>query len=184
MTGLLTTLIFSLALTTNRARTVVEPGAQNATTPENSRTGVVLVKLSAPIYPPAARTAHISGDVDLMLIVRQDGSVESVAVVSGPPMLTAAAVDSAQHTQFECRKCSVAENPYRLVYTFQIKYSDSCMPTGNSSKHDDQEQPSPRITDAEHRVTTTAESVCTYDPASDFKKSRSLKCLYLWRCGS
>lgn len=121
MTGFLTTLIFSLALTTIWPRTVVESTTQNPATPKNSQTGVILVKLSAPIYPPAARTARISGDVDLMLIVRQDGSVGSVAVVSGSPMLTAAAVGSAQHTQFECRKCSEAENRYRLVYTFQIE---------------------------------------------------------------
>jgi hypothetical protein len=122
--------------------------------------------------------------VDLMLVVRQDGSIESAVVVSGPPMLQPAALDSARHTLFECRKCSDAENSYRLVYTFQVEDVDSCMPTDDKSKHDDEGQAYPRISDAEHRVTTTAYLICNIDPASDFRKSRSLKCLYLWRCGS
>jgi len=175
MNGFVTTLIFFLASSiTVRAQTFAD----------DSRTGVVLVKLSAPIYPPAARAAHITGDVDLILTVRQDGSIESAVAASGPPMLKPAALDSAQHTQFECRKCSGAENPYRLVYTFKIEDDGSCMPTANKSKQDSQDQTYPQIADAEHRVTTTAQVICISDPASDFKKSRSLKCLYLWRCGS
>ena len=48
--------------------------------------------------------------------------------VSGHPLLRAAALDSAQHAQFECRKCSEATTSYRLAYTFQIEGDCSCVP--------------------------------------------------------
>jgi protein TonB len=41
-----------------------------------------------PTYPPLARQAGISGDVELKLEIRKDGSVQSATVVSGHPMLT------------------------------------------------------------------------------------------------
>jgi hypothetical protein len=44
---------------------------------------VVLSRLSSPMYPPLARQARISGDVDLVLRIRQDGIIESAEVVSG-----------------------------------------------------------------------------------------------------
>jgi TonB family protein len=66
---------------------------------------VLLSKLSPPIYPPLARQARISGDVDLELRIRQDGSIESAQAVSGHPMLKEAALDSAKKSEFECRSC-------------------------------------------------------------------------------
>lgn len=180
MTGLLISLIFSLALSTLLPCTVVR-FAQNAADSDNSLTGVALVKLSMPIYPSEARAARIAGDVDLMLTVRPDGSVESVEVVSGSPLLSPAALDSVKHTQFECRKCSEAKNSFRLVYTFKIEDTGTCGPVDNNMKPNDRDQTYPHIADAKNRVTTSSVIVCLVDP---FRRSRSLKCLYLWRCGS
>ena len=160
-----------------------ESATQNIVAPDSQPTGVVLIKLSAPVYPPVARQAHITGDVDLMLSIRQDGSIESAVVVSGPPMLRSVALDSAQHAQFECRTCSEAINSYRLVYTFQIDGDCSCIPKESNSNHDEPDHTYPLIAEAEHRVTVTAQIICTCDPASDFRKRRSIRCLYLWRCG-
>lgn len=156
---------------------------QDRVAPDSQEAGVVLITLPTPIYPSVAKQAHITGDVDLMLTVRQDGSIESAEVVSGPPMLTSVALDSARHAQFECRKCSGAINSYRLVYTFQIIEGDcGCEPRkGNSA---DNEPANSKVAEAEHRVTIITENVCICDPASDFRTRRSPKCLYLWRCGS
>jgi len=44
---------------------------------------VVLTKLSPPVYPPIALTAAMQGEVELIVNVRMDGSVESATVVSG-----------------------------------------------------------------------------------------------------
>jgi TonB family protein len=172
---------FSLVLTAVLSGAARKAMAQNVANSDSPQTGVALVDVSYPIYPPVARQAHITGDVDVTIAVRKDGSVESAQVVSGPLLLRPAALDSVQRSRFECRNCGDAINNYRLVYTFKIEGDCSCDPTdGNSNQ---QNQPHPEITEAQHRVTVTAHITCTCDPASDFKKRRSLKCLYLWRCG-
>jgi TonB family protein len=81
-------------------------------------TGVVLTQLSPPIYPPLARQARIMGDVKIQVGIRQDGSVASAEVISGHPMLKQAALESAQKSAFECRRCGEAVTSFPMTYTF------------------------------------------------------------------
>src|ERR1700747_1591768 len=157
MSGCLATLIFSYALT-RLPCAAVESQAQNLANLNSSQTGVVVVKLVAPMYPPVARAARIVGDVDLRLSIRQDGSIESAAAFSGHPLLRDAALDSAQHALFECRKCSEATTSYRLVYTFQIEGDCSCWPVDSRPNPSEPDQSYPPITDATNRVTVTAQT--------------------------
>jgi len=69
---------------------------------------VVLAKLSRPVYPLLARRTWVRGDVNLLLQIRRDGSVESAVIVSGHHLLQQAALESAQQSQFECRGCTEA----------------------------------------------------------------------------
>jgi TonB family protein len=182
MSRFLTTLMFCLVFAAVLLGAARKAMSQNVANSDSPQTGVALVNVSYPIYPPVAREAHITGDVEVMIGVRKDGSVESAIVASGPPLLRPAALDSVQRSRFECRNCNEEINNCRLVYTFKIEGDCSCDPRdGNSNQRD---QPYSQITEAQHRVTVTAHTICTCDPASDFKKRRSLKCLYLWRCGS
>jgi TonB family protein len=105
-------LALSLALTS-----FVPALAQDATTTIEPRTGVVLVKLSPLRYPPLARQARISGDVQVSIRVRPDGTVASAEALSGHPILSPAAVDNAKKSEFECRGCT-SETEYVLTYTF------------------------------------------------------------------
>jgi TonB family protein len=82
-----------------------------------AQTGVVLVKLSPPVYPPLARQARIAGDVEVNVHVRADGTVASVELWSGHPMLAPAAVESAKNSEYECRGCT-GETESILTYTF------------------------------------------------------------------
>ena len=50
-----------------------------------------LVKRIIPQYPPIARLARISGTVELLVLIGQDGRVKSAEVLSGNPMLAASA---------------------------------------------------------------------------------------------
>ena len=59
--------------------------AQNLTTPR-----VIVDKLSSPKYPPLALQARIAGSVELDIAVRPDGSVESVILSAGHPILVPA----------------------------------------------------------------------------------------------
>ena len=65
------------------------------------KTTVTVSRLSPPIYPKLALQARIATTVVLDVTVRPDGSVDSVALVSGHPMLNGAAMESAQKTKFE-----------------------------------------------------------------------------------
>ena len=48
-------------------------------------TGVVLTKLSPPVYPALARQTRIVRDVKVRVSIRNDGGLESAEVVDGHP---------------------------------------------------------------------------------------------------
>ena len=54
----------------------------------------LLLKQVPPVYPPKARAAGIEGKVVLKAIIRQDGNMGGLRVVSGNPALVAAAMDA------------------------------------------------------------------------------------------
>lgn len=154
--------------------------AKDSASTDTPQTGVVLVKLSPPVYPPMAHQARIAGDVKLYVHVRKDGSVESAELYSGHPMLAQAALESARKSQFECRGCDGVTS-YPLTYTFAI--GDECH---NSPDCTVVGQRPPNIQQSPSRVVITVDPLCTCDPAVRITriKWRSAKCLYLWRCNS
>jgi TonB family protein len=147
-----------------------------------AQSGVVLANLSRPVYPLLARRTWVSGDVNLLLQIRRDGSVESAVIVSGHPLLQQAALESAQQSQFECRGCTEAVIPYSLVYTFQL-FGKDCHATTNgpSSNVEKDAKPRAQVSQSQNHVSVLdeggiCEGVFTH-------KVRSAKCLYLWKCG-
>jgi len=141
----------------------------------------MLLKLSPLIYPPLARQARITGDVEIHLSIRKDGSVESAELLSGHPMLAPAALASAKQSQFECKECSAEANPYTLTYEFHIAGDRHFGPHCEYV-----ESPSPpKVEQLQGRVVLTVEPTCECDPAETITivKHRSMKCLYLWKCG-
>jgi TonB family protein len=121
--------------------------AQSAQTSDAPPSGVVLLKLSDPIYPRLAQQARIAGEVDLMLGIRRDGTFESAVVVSGHPMLKQAALDSAQRSQFECVGCGEAVNLYALKYKFQIAPRD---PPRDCNTHTEEKRPPAEVDLSRH----------------------------------
>lgn len=59
-----------------------------------------LVSFSQPNYPVEAERAHVEGTVMLRVLVNQAGTVESVRVVSGPPLLVPYAVNSVRQWRY------------------------------------------------------------------------------------
>src|SRR5215472_1269841 len=99
---------------------------------------VVLTSLAQPVYPQMARTASVYGEVLVLVEVRQDGTVASVTAVTGHAMLKQAAVDSAQHSKFECHNCA-ADAVYSLLYKFeQVNGCDCCNAFNVAPKIDQQ----------------------------------------------
>ena len=54
----------------------------------------------APSYPPAAKAAHVQGEVRVEAEVDPDGNVASTRVISGPPLLRDAASDAVQRWHY------------------------------------------------------------------------------------
>jgi hypothetical protein len=144
--------------------------------------GVILDKLSQPAYPPLARQILVTGQVNILLGIRQDGSVESAAIVSGPPLLQQSALESTQHSKYQCRHCTEEVTSYTLVFTFQLVPKRCPSPTilpSDASEHE--KSIHVQVDQSENHVTIVDEGgICEGVFAW---KVRSAKCLYLWKCG-
>jgi TonB family protein len=171
-------LFLSLALVGLLARlgmsSAQQPSEQTRPSADAATTGVALTKLFPPIYPPLTRQARIAGDVKIEVSIRNDGSVESARVVEGHALLKDSALDSAKNSSFECRGCAQSETTYLLTYTFEIKSQGDCC---------DGLDRSAQISYSGDHIAVTAPAQCICDPVESFRRCRSAKCLYLWKCG-
>jgi TonB family protein len=61
----------------------------------------LLVHQITPRYPPQARQAHVQGTVVLQALIGKDGSVRNLHALSGPPLLTQAAVDAVKQWKYK-----------------------------------------------------------------------------------
>jgi len=59
-----------------------------------------LVHQVQPPYPEAARITRTQGTVQIAAIIARDGTISNLHVVSGPPMLVAAAVDAVRQWRY------------------------------------------------------------------------------------
>lgn len=152
--------------------------AQSVPRTDAKEVGAVVAKSPTLTYPAVARMAHISGDVALIVRVRNDGSVESVIVRSGPPLLRQAAVDNVRGSLFDCQGCEQPATEYSLLYTFQLSETaicpDEAPPAGKAY---------PQVTRSPGHVTIVDQRIMTCDPEAVVRRVRAAKCLYLWRCG-
>jgi len=55
-----------------------------------------LVKQVLPVYPEIAKTAHVSGTVQLLGTISRDGTIRNLQVIGGNPLLVRAAIDAVQ----------------------------------------------------------------------------------------
>lgn len=143
-------------------------------------------RLSPPIYPKLALQARIATTVVLNVTVRPDGSVDSVALVSGHRMLDGAAMESAQKTDFECKNCRVTSTPYRMTYNFELGDAIYCKGIDANGYGVYDASSDTEVNQSQDIITVRGRPYATCDPVEriSFAKFRSAKCLYLWRCGT
>ena len=146
--------------------------AQEASHDKKGTVRIELVELTAPVYPPLARAARIMGDVEIKLSIRKDGSVASAEMISGHPMLTQAALESARKSKFLCSGCMEEANSYVLTYTFGLRNDGSCslLPRKRSwnclklwncgGGQYGQERREPVVGQSRDRVVVLADSMC------------------------
>jgi protein TonB len=60
-----------------------------------------LINRVTPVYPPLARQTRISGTVRLHAIIGKDGSVQSLTLESGHPLLVQAALDAVRQWRYQ-----------------------------------------------------------------------------------
>jgi protein TonB len=61
----------------------------------------MLIQNPPPVYPPIAKSAHVSGTVELHAIISKTGTIKDLHVVSGPAMLRQAAVDAVRNWRYK-----------------------------------------------------------------------------------
>jgi periplasmic protein TonB len=59
-----------------------------------------LINRVEPVYPHAATVIHLHGTVQLHAIIAKDGSIQSLQVVSGHPLLAASALDAVRQWRY------------------------------------------------------------------------------------
>jgi protein TonB len=60
----------------------------------------LLVQKTAPVYPPIAKSAHVSGTVVIQATISKSGTIENPRVASGPVMLRQSALDAVKTWRF------------------------------------------------------------------------------------
>jgi protein TonB len=98
----------------------------DSTTPQRIRVGGVvqqanLIRKVTPAYPPDAKEARIQGVVHLTAIIGKDGSIQSLEVVSGHPLLVQAAMDAVK--QWEYKPTLLNGNPVEVVTQIDVNFT-------------------------------------------------------------
>lgn len=83
-----------------------------------------VIERRVPIYPELARRIRLQGDVAVEVIISPEGRVESARAVSGHPMLTQAALDSARTWRFGPTLLNGVPVRVTGVITFVFKLSE------------------------------------------------------------
>lgn len=139
--------------------------AQAPTNDQKFEPRVVLRKLFAPVYPPLARQAQAVGDVHLKVSIHSDGSIASVSLIDGSPVLQQAAVDSAKRSQFDCKDCGQSDHLVEGTFTYSFEVSPGQEPADSNCCLEEQAAPSrvptTQVSESDGRITIIIPPVCT-----------------------
>jgi hypothetical protein len=131
------------------------------------------IKFHPPEYPRNAQIAHIEGPVTLKFTL-QPGNEVLIEEYKGHPLLTQSAIESLKMSQLECVDCEHMAPVFTVAFDFRVESHD-CR---------DSALPTQAAIDSPMHVTVVAQAVCTSDPIVHYVRSRSLCCLYLWKCAT
>lgn len=112
-------------------------GAQQTNGPVRVAGGVVagqIVSKVNPVYPQEARDQGIGGTVVLHAIIGQDGTIQQLSVISGPPTLVGSAVDAVK--QWVYKPYLLNGQPTEVDTTITVNYN-----LGNSAQPGSDPQP-------------------------------------------
>jgi TonB family protein len=101
------------------------PAPPTPATPTRIRVGgnvqvANLIKKVDPVYPPLAMQARISGQVRFAVIIGKDGTIQNVQLVSGHPLLVAAATDAVK--QYAYKPTLLNGNPVEVITQVDVDF--------------------------------------------------------------
>jgi len=101
-------------------------GGGGAATPTRIRVGGLiqeanLIKKIDAVYPPLAVQARISGQVQFTVIIGKDGSLLNIQLISGHPLLVAAARDAVK--QYVYKPTLLNGNPVEVITQVDVNFS-------------------------------------------------------------
>jgi protein TonB len=102
----------------------VKAAPPKPTGPIHVSSGVVAglaISQPMPPYPPIAKAAHVQGVVVLHAIISKTGAFEKLSVVSGPPMLTQAAVDAVSRWKY--KPYQLSGEPVDVETTINVNFT-------------------------------------------------------------
>jgi TonB family protein len=116
-----------------------EPSTQssaNAETTQAVRVGGNVAQASlmyqvAPVYPPLAKSAHVSGTVLLHCVIGRDGTVQDLQYVSGPPLLMKSAMDAVR--QWRYKPTLINGTAVRVDTTVSVVFTLGGPPTSDAT---------------------------------------------------
>jgi len=95
------------------------PNGTEILIPKEKRNVPKLILKVAPVYPPEATKAGVWGDVVLDVTLKEDGSVEQVAVIDGNPLLVEAATSAVKQWRYRMSAGKTQLTKFVLVVTFK-----------------------------------------------------------------
>lgn len=108
-----------------------EPTPEWASTPGRITVGgsvydAMLTFSVLPVYPPKAKKANIHGTVRLKAIIAKDGSVETLELESGHPLLVDAAIEAVR--QWKYHPTLLNGEPVEVVTTIDVNFGGQPQP--------------------------------------------------------
>ena len=80
-----------------------------------------LIRKVVPVYPPLAKQARIQGTVRFQAIIGKDGTIQNLQLVSGHPLLVAAAQQAV--SQWVYRPTLLNGDPVEVVTTIDVNFT-------------------------------------------------------------
>jgi protein TonB len=81
----------------------------------------LLLQRTTPVYPPIAKSAHVSGTVVIQVTISKSGSVGNLRAISGPAMLRQSALDAVKNWRF--RPYMLDGQPVEVDTTVNVTYA-------------------------------------------------------------
>jgi TonB family protein len=93
----------------------------------SAQANLCVTSFVVPEYPQLAETARVYGDVVLEVTLKPDGSVATSRVVSGHPLLKAAAQENSMTWKFESiERKELANEEFTLIYRYLLSDAVRC----------------------------------------------------------